>query len=410
MQCQELHRDELAEKYLNGQLNPAAQDEFEVHILECVRCLRQVEAVQNLRQELDERAHQIRAYSQVEHSRFHWKWIPVAAFSLAICGLGAIELGRMKSSKSAGTHVPAPPSAASSAGSSPSSSAPLTADNRPVNSRNYINFTLNDSRVTRDKAPSTGSSPSTGLNLKGQKGQRARSNLVTVDGADATENSVNGVRSSASLAVAPSGEVPPASAKSQTPKIGSDETAKELFRLGTVQAPPYTFSGFASSSGHGASLDPGALSGKPGRSPNSQAQPFFRDAMDAYVDKRYADATDLLEQAAKEEPNAADVNFYLGVCRLLQAKPTDSIAPLQAVLVNVNANAKANDTSPWAQAAHFYLAKAYIQIGDLADAEAQLQTAATLTGRLSTEASSELTRLQAVRASEKPRSPGSPNP
>jgi cytochrome c-type biogenesis protein CcmH/NrfG len=130
--------------------------------------------------------------------------------------------------------------------------------------------------------------------------------------------------------------------------------------------------------------------------------------MDSYVDKRYADATDLLEQAAKAEPNAADVNFYLGVCRLLQAKPTDSIAPLQAVLVNVNANA--NDTSPWAQSAHFYLAKAYIQIGDLTDAETQLQTAAALTGRLSAEASSELTRLQAVRASEKPQSPVSPNP
>jgi len=407
MLCQELHRDELAEKYLNGQLGPAAQDEFEVHILECVQCLRQVEAVQNLRQELDERAHQIRAYSQVEHSRFHWKWVTIATFSLVICGLGAIELGRMKSSKSAGTHVPAPVSAASSASSSTSSSAPLTADNREVNGRNYISFTLNDSHVTRDKAPSTGSSPSAGLNLKGQ---RARSNLVNVDGADATDNSVNGIRSSVERPVPAANQQPPVLERTHSPEIGGDEAAKELFRLGTVQAPPYTFSGFASSSGHGASLDPGALSGKPGRSPNSQARPFFRDAMDAYVDKRYADATDLLEQAAKAEPNAADVNFYLGVCRLLQAKPTDSIAPLQAVLVNVNANAKGNDTSPWAQAAHFYLAKAYIQIGDLADAEAQLQSAATLTGRLSAEARSELTRLQAVRASEKPRIPGSPNP
>jgi len=56
-----LHRDELAEKYLHGHLDPAAQDEFEVHILECAQCLRQVEAVQTLRQELAERAPQIRA-------------------------------------------------------------------------------------------------------------------------------------------------------------------------------------------------------------------------------------------------------------------------------------------------------------------------------------------------------------
>jgi hypothetical protein len=46
MERQQLHRDELAEKYLNGQLGPGTQDEFEVHILECSHCLRQVEAVQ----------------------------------------------------------------------------------------------------------------------------------------------------------------------------------------------------------------------------------------------------------------------------------------------------------------------------------------------------------------------------
>jgi tetratricopeptide (TPR) repeat protein len=208
-------------------------------------------------------------------------------------------------------------------------------------------------------------------------------------------------------ATSPSASLP-AAENARTSQVASDETAKELFRLGTVQSPPFPFAGFASSSGRQASLDPGALSDKPRRVPTNQARPFFRDAMVAYVDERYADATDLLEQAAKTEPSAADVNFYLGVCRLLQARPTDSIGPLQAVLVSANAND--HDTSRWAQAAHFYLAKAYIQIGDLADAEAQLQTAAALTGRLSAEASSELTRLQAVRASEKRQNPGSPNP
>ena len=47
----------------------------------------------------------------------------------------------------------------------------------------------------RDNAPNTGGAPTSGLNISGQ---RARSNLVNVDGADATDNSTNGVRSTVS--------------------------------------------------------------------------------------------------------------------------------------------------------------------------------------------------------------------
>jgi carboxypeptidase family protein len=68
-------------------------------------------------------------------------------------------------------------------------------DNLPINGRNYINFTLTDSQVLRDNAPNTGAAPTSGLNMSGQRG---RSNLVNVDGADATDNSINGVRSTVS--------------------------------------------------------------------------------------------------------------------------------------------------------------------------------------------------------------------
>ncbi|MBO0911818.1 MAG: TonB-dependent receptor, partial [Acidobacteria bacterium] len=68
-------------------------------------------------------------------------------------------------------------------------------DDLPINGRNYINFTLTDSRVLRDNAPNTGAAPTSGLNISGQRG---RSNLVNVDGADATDNGVNGVRSTVS--------------------------------------------------------------------------------------------------------------------------------------------------------------------------------------------------------------------
>lgn len=68
-------------------------------------------------------------------------------------------------------------------------------DNLPINGRNYIQFVLVNSQAARDVAPSIGAAPTSGLNIAGQ---RARSNLVNVDGADAVDNSVNGIRSTVS--------------------------------------------------------------------------------------------------------------------------------------------------------------------------------------------------------------------
>ena len=68
-------------------------------------------------------------------------------------------------------------------------------DNLPINGRNYISFALTNSQVSRDTAPSIGAAPTSGLNIGGQ---RARSNLVNVDGTDAIDNSTNGIRSTVS--------------------------------------------------------------------------------------------------------------------------------------------------------------------------------------------------------------------
>jgi len=68
-------------------------------------------------------------------------------------------------------------------------------DNLPINGRNYINFTLTNSQTNRDASPSIGAAPTSGLNFGGQ---RARSNEVSVDGADAVDNSVNGIRATVS--------------------------------------------------------------------------------------------------------------------------------------------------------------------------------------------------------------------
>src|SRR2546421_4926822 len=68
-------------------------------------------------------------------------------------------------------------------------------NNLPINQRDYINFTLTTSTVTRDNGRPIGPAPTSGLNFGGQRG---RSNLVQVDGADNTDNSVNAARSTVS--------------------------------------------------------------------------------------------------------------------------------------------------------------------------------------------------------------------
>src|SRR6266404_6343106 len=68
-------------------------------------------------------------------------------------------------------------------------------NNLPINGRNYINFTLLDSQAARDQTPSIGAAPTSGLNFGGQRG---RSNEVSVDGADAVDKSVGGVRATVS--------------------------------------------------------------------------------------------------------------------------------------------------------------------------------------------------------------------
>jgi hypothetical protein len=68
-------------------------------------------------------------------------------------------------------------------------------NNLPINGRDYINFTLLNSQAARDDTPSIGAAPTSGLNFGGQRG---RSNNISVDGADANDNSVNGVRATIS--------------------------------------------------------------------------------------------------------------------------------------------------------------------------------------------------------------------
>ncbi len=68
-------------------------------------------------------------------------------------------------------------------------------ENLPINERNYLSFALTTSTVGRDNGRPIGPAPTSGLNFGGQRG---RSNLVQVDGADFTDNSINAARSTVS--------------------------------------------------------------------------------------------------------------------------------------------------------------------------------------------------------------------
>jgi hypothetical protein len=67
--------------------------------------------------------------------------------------------------------------------------------NLPTNGRNYINFTLTNSQIARDAAPSVGAIPTSGLNFGGV---RARSNSINVDGADSGDYVSGGTRATVS--------------------------------------------------------------------------------------------------------------------------------------------------------------------------------------------------------------------
>src|SRR5262249_46580011 len=132
----------------------------------------------------------------------------------------------------------------------------------------------------------------------------------------------------------------------------------------------------------------GSGGAKPGAGTFSTAQDYFRDGMSAYVNRDYATASQLLGEAIKLDPELSEASLYLGICRLLQGHPADAVSALQPV-------SKAKK-STLAQPAHFYLAKAYLQMGKLADADTELHAASSLPGRLAGESNALMQKVENI--------------
>jgi hypothetical protein len=401
MLCRDVERNEIADKYLNGQLDPALQDEFELHILDCRRCLASVELLEAVREDLAARAPEIRSHALVSGVRFRWRWVAVAAFSLLALTFGVLSTRKLFSGRDAksarvqgaATTKPETAEAQHDQGSRIRGVAPPkeTASSRSAGSSK------------RSGSPSDVGSQTAPLQVASQATSEhdiAKADTHQAGASDKLDNPAPGPQppSSAPPPVLQSSEQP-----HEHPKLLSDEGEKELFRLALVNPPPYTFSGFTRyakdtpSGSKSSGVRPGEIKAPDGK------RPAFQNAMLAYVDGNYERAGELLELALKQEPPAPDTYFFLGVCRLLQSDAAGSIAPLKSALMQAPSPFTQRlipGPSPFTQSAHYYLAKAYLKTHDLAAAENQMQAAASLAGDWTESARVELARLRALRARE----------
>jgi len=108
------------------------------------------------------------------------------------------------------------------------------------------------------------------------------------------------------------------------------------------------------------------------RETDDQARAQFDRAMYHYRRGDYVAATQGLEIAARLTPAAVDVNFYLGACYLLTNQPEKAVDALHKAI--------SPNASDFAEQAHYYLAKAYLQEHNLASARTELELTLKLHG------------------------------
>jgi anti-sigma factor RsiW len=90
MTCQDVVRDELAERYVGGQLAEAQQEAFEQHFFQCPRCTEDVRLLQDLQTALAHGA--TRALRTPRRAAIAgpatWRWLAVAATFVLVATLG----------------------------------------------------------------------------------------------------------------------------------------------------------------------------------------------------------------------------------------------------------------------------------------------------------------------------------
>lgn len=124
------------------------------------------------------------------------------------------------------------------------------------------------------------------------------------------------------------------------------------------------------------------------RGAEDEATIRFREAMSNYKRGAYASSIPALISASQLNPNAANVNFFLGICYLLTGDTDAAIGALRRTV--------ALGDTPYLEEAHFYLAKALIRKRDLNGARSELRDTIQLRGEVEGKAQLLLEQLEAV--------------
>ena len=252
MNCAQVTKEEITEKYLLGRLTEAEQGAFELHFFECERCFEEVESLRMLQTELRRAAPAIRAEaSKPGQSVWRWAWAPAAALAVLVISVGWWVW---------------------------------------------------------------------------------RPRVVPLQ--------------------------PPAVVQVPTPKPAPRASVLSLAELAQVRPPQYV---------------PVVLRGA-----EDDATQRFRSAMRHYVRGDYAAAIPGLRAASKLNPQAPDINFFLGICYLLTDQTDAAIKQLRRTA--------ALGDSPYLEETHFYLAKCSLRKGDLRAARNELEKTIRLQGEREDEA------------------------
>ena len=164
---------------------------------------------------------------------------------------------------------------------------------------------------------------------------------------------------------------PPAT--SASPAAAPPPASPSLEQLARFDPPKYT---------------PGRLRGAP-----DEATARFQEAMKAYVRGDYRAAVPGLVAASKLDPEAAHIHFFLGISRLLTDQPALAIESLRRTI--------ALRDSQYREDAHFYLAKAYLQTGNIEAAMKELTNTLAFRGERASEAERLLQDVRAVASMRK---------
>jgi len=88
MNCKQVTRNEIAEKYLLGQLNQADRESYELHYFECAHCFEELQTYQVVQTQLRRSAAAIRAEALPRGTAWRWAWVPVAATAMLVVSVG----------------------------------------------------------------------------------------------------------------------------------------------------------------------------------------------------------------------------------------------------------------------------------------------------------------------------------